>query len=368
MTDVAVVIPLYNGARWIGRTLASVQAQTHPPTEVIVVDDGSDDRSRALVQERPGVTLLRNPTQGANAARRVGYEHTTAPLVAFLDQDDVWAPTHLEELVAALRAHPTAAAAVAPTQWFRDDEGPTFSSSTREVRLLDPWKRFPVGTIPTPSAVLIRRTALDAIGGWPTQFVGTADYYVWLRLSARQPLVQTKCVTVGYRQHDSSHSARLRAETTGRYLAALRAAATAALAHRPTVEPGFKERLDLLSHLERLVESIVAKPTSLSSAANALEDALSTAPATLRRSVAQQVLWFLGPAVRANAPVRGRTLAALYDDWPAAAPTMGHELRAEAEKSWPWWVFVPLTVGRIGRGAGWVQAARVLRSRLRHWG
>ena len=94
MLDVAVIIPLYNGSKWIRKTLESVFSQTHLPKEVIVIDDGSKDDSLQIVSEFESVTLVNNPFKGANLARNFGFTQTRSPLVAFLDQDDIWHPDH----------------------------------------------------------------------------------------------------------------------------------------------------------------------------------------------------------------------------------------------------------------------------------
>ncbi|MFO8099844.1 MAG: glycosyltransferase family 2 protein [Salinibacter sp.] len=366
--DVAVIIPLYNGARWIGRTLASVQAQTQPPREVVVVDDGSDDRSRALVQERPGVTLLRNPTQGANAARRVGYEHTTAPLVAFLDQDDAWHPEHLRTLCDVLRRHPEAPAAVADVHHFEHDRHLSFPASRKKAGPVDPWKHFPYGSIATPSAVLLRRTALEGMGGWPTRFVGVADHYTWLRLSTAHALQTSGRTTVGYRQHSTSHSATLRARNGRSYLQSLSEASADALAHRiargAEDTAALRQRQALLVPMQDLIEAIDASDWDrLRAAAQALEHMLEEAPPVFRGTVCRQLLWFLKPAVVSNPSVRRVTLRALYVHWPESAPRLGRAVRAAAEEAWPWDVF--LRASTDWRHGHWWTAGRVLVSRVR---
>lgn len=368
MSDIAVIIPLYNGARWIRRTLASVQAQTHPPREVVVVDDGSDDRSRALVQERPGVTLLRNPAQGANAARRVGYEHTTAPLVVFLDQDDVWHPEHLRTLREVLRRHPKAPAAVADVHHFEHDRDLSFPASRTKPGPVDPWKHFPYGLIATPSAVLMRRTALERMGGWPTRFVGVADHYTWLRLSTAHALQKSGRATVGYRQHSTSHSATLRARNGLSYLQSLSEASADALSHRQAGgaedTAALRRRLALLVPMRDLIEAIDALDWDrMRAAAEALEYMLKELPSVFRRTACRQLLWFLKPAVASNPSVRRATLRALYVHWPESASRLGRDVRAAAEEAWPWDLFVRASID--WRGEHWWAAGRVLMSRVR---
>ena len=99
--SVAAVIPLYNGGRYIEAALRSVLAQTVLPDEIIVVNDGSTDDGPAIVarfaQTHP-ITILTKPNGGQSSARNMGVAHARSDLIAFLDQDDIWYPTHVAEL------------------------------------------------------------------------------------------------------------------------------------------------------------------------------------------------------------------------------------------------------------------------------
>ncbi len=102
MPRIGVVIPLYNGGPFIEQALRSVLDQTLAPAEIIVVDDGSKDDGPAIVERLAAdhpITLIRQPNAGQSAARNHGITQSTSELIALLDQDDVWYPHHLEELV-----------------------------------------------------------------------------------------------------------------------------------------------------------------------------------------------------------------------------------------------------------------------------
>src|ERR1700752_182330 len=108
--SVAAIIPVYNGARWIGACLESVLAQTHPAAEIIVVDDGSTDNGaqivEALAHRDNRIRLLRKANGGQSSGRNAGVRASRARLVGFLDQDDLWYPRHVEELIGPFRADP----------------------------------------------------------------------------------------------------------------------------------------------------------------------------------------------------------------------------------------------------------------------
>lgn len=98
MATVSVVIPAFNAESFLGEALDSVLGQTARPTEVIVVDDGSTDGTRALVRRySDAVRLVTQDNGGAARARNVGARQATGEWLAFLDADDVWLPEKLEK-------------------------------------------------------------------------------------------------------------------------------------------------------------------------------------------------------------------------------------------------------------------------------
>ncbi len=99
---ISVVIPCYNGARFLEQALASVREQTRPVDEVIVVDDGSTDDS-ADIARRAGVTCLSlEENMGPGASRNRGIARCSGEIIAFLDADDYWMPSHIGEMTALL--------------------------------------------------------------------------------------------------------------------------------------------------------------------------------------------------------------------------------------------------------------------------
>ncbi|MFO1037706.1 MAG: glycosyltransferase family A protein [Geminicoccaceae bacterium] len=100
---VTCILPAHDSASFIALALASVLAQTQPPAEILVVDDGSTDGTAAIAAAvDPRITILRTDDQGPAAARNRGLAATSSPLVAFLDPDDLWLPDKLQRQQAAL--------------------------------------------------------------------------------------------------------------------------------------------------------------------------------------------------------------------------------------------------------------------------
>jgi len=104
---VSVVVPCYNGARFIDQLMATLAGQTFRDFETIIVDDGSGEETRSKLDSlRPGVEVIHQQNQGPGAARNTGIRAARADLVLALDCDDQLDPTYLEEAVAAMNAAP----------------------------------------------------------------------------------------------------------------------------------------------------------------------------------------------------------------------------------------------------------------------
>jgi glycosyltransferase involved in cell wall biosynthesis len=104
---VSVVVPTYNGSRFLEETLDSLGGQTVPLHEVVVVDDGSTDGSEHIARHHPAVTrVLRQPHLGVAYARNTGVAHATGSHIALLDQDDLWGPSRHERIIRFLTSNP----------------------------------------------------------------------------------------------------------------------------------------------------------------------------------------------------------------------------------------------------------------------
>jgi glycosyltransferase involved in cell wall biosynthesis len=108
LPQISVIIPLYNKGFIITKTLVSVLAQTFTDYEIVIIDDGSTDSSVEKVKQFDDsrIQLFQQKNQGAAAARNLGIEKTNCELIAFLDADDYWFPSHLATLVQLYENHP----------------------------------------------------------------------------------------------------------------------------------------------------------------------------------------------------------------------------------------------------------------------
>lgn len=188
MTRFSVIIPCRNAAAYIDTALASVRAQSVPPHEVIVVDDGSTDGSGERVAAHPDVVLLRMEGAGAPAARNAAIDVASGDYLAFLDADDRWLPEHLARAAASIEAAQPAGlinhrrVVEHATGRVREER----SAVTGHFRahglepFIDFYRRY--GHFTGMSACLARTDRARLIGGFDRAFPRRHDIDFWLRL------------------------------------------------------------------------------------------------------------------------------------------------------------------------------------------
>ena len=188
----AVVIPALDADRTIAAAALSVLGQTDSSElEVIVVDDGSRDATREVVESLGDsrLRILDGPRRGAAAARNVGLRVARAPWVAFLDADDRWRPGNTEALRYALKASPHAVACFGAARHVQEDGRliRVFAARRRHATMEGLLKRR---LQPTTSATVVGRDVALSLGGFDEGFrrpAGVEDVDLWWRLADRGP-------------------------------------------------------------------------------------------------------------------------------------------------------------------------------------
>ncbi len=202
---VSVVVPVYNGAAYLGEALESVWEQTCPALEVIVVDDGSTDHSAQLVAalaERAARPLryVFQTNQGAGAARNRGIDLAQGELIAFLDQDDLWLPTKIERQVERLRQDPALGYVLAMSEFFVD-AGFARPEWLRPKQLESAQAGF------LPSCLLARRRVFEQIGLFDPALTTSSDADWFFRAKDAQiPMAVLPQVLVRHRFHAGNQS------------------------------------------------------------------------------------------------------------------------------------------------------------------
>ncbi len=214
---VSVIIPTYNRAELLPQTLDSVAAQTFDDHEIIVVDDGSDDGTRELIDHRgEAIHYLWQPNQGVSEARNHALRITRAEYVAFLDSDDAWQPTFLEKAVARLRAYPDEALVYSDFVSM-DAKGRQLRGHRKTPHGGDVTARLFASTFIHTSAVVMRADIIRSAGGFDGRLTHNEDYDLWLRLSLRyrfglipEPLCLRRCHPVSLSRDGCSSDILLR--------------------------------------------------------------------------------------------------------------------------------------------------------------
>ena len=186
---VSVIIPVFNGERFLTDALNSVLSQEYPNLELIFVDDGSTDRSREIIERTPGkFRYLRQENSGPAAARNRGVEIAEGDILAFQDADDIWPPRKLEIQLASFEKDPALEIVMGKVQKVQGSEN-----------IDDPC--FAVNL----AASIFRRSAFEQVGPFDEQLRFSEDVDWFMR--ARERGVRTakiEDVTLFYRIHDQN--------------------------------------------------------------------------------------------------------------------------------------------------------------------
>jgi glycosyltransferase involved in cell wall biosynthesis len=206
---VSVILPVFDRAGSVARAIESVLAQSYRPIELIVVDDGSSDGTAAILEAYRGVaTILRQANGGAYAARNLALRHAAGELVAFIDSDDAWLPDKLERQVPLMRPGIGLVYGDMDIVTAPDDRAPRTGMTTFKAvapargRALEAFAR---GNFVATSTALVRRSALQEIGGFPEGRL-SADYLAWFRIAQAHDFDYVDAPVALYTRHQAGIS------------------------------------------------------------------------------------------------------------------------------------------------------------------
>jgi len=201
---VSVVLPVYNGERYLASALASILDQEYRHFEIIVVDDGSTDGSAEIARSLHGVRYLHQQNQGVAAAWNAGIAASRGDLIAFLAQDDLWTPSKLAVQVAYLSDHLDAQYCVAKARYFLEP-GCRVPAGFRRERLEGDHVARIVETM------LARKSAFDLVGRFDTSLVlADVDWFARAK-DAAVPMVVLPQVVLHRRIHNDNLTYRVSA-------------------------------------------------------------------------------------------------------------------------------------------------------------
>ena len=185
LAPVSVVVPCFRCSRTLARALASIAAQTLLPMEVILIDDGSADDTRSLMQELakqypPGwiKLVLQDQNQGAASARNAGWPLASQAFIAFLDSDDAWHPKKMELQYAFMQANPEVALCGHGHRLLSEDTLPNWEVTASTAQTITKWPLLLSNRFVTPS-VMVRRTVTQRFKGEQRYM---EDHLLWMEI------------------------------------------------------------------------------------------------------------------------------------------------------------------------------------------
>ncbi|GAA4303404.1 glycosyltransferase family 2 protein [Nibribacter koreensis] len=208
--EISVVIPLYNKGPYVGATLQSVLDQTFGNYEVVVVDDGSTDDGLQTVKlfTDARIKVVSQANQGVSSARNHGVRQAQAPFIAFLDADDLWQPTYLQEMLGFIQQYPNCGLYIAAHK------------VAEKNKVQDPDKGLPNGLVPDYfkaeldhkitrlSSTVVPRAVCEKVGCFPMGMVSGEDTYFCGKVAIAHPVAFLNKPLVIYNQQYSGLSTR----------------------------------------------------------------------------------------------------------------------------------------------------------------
>ena len=207
---VSVVIPCYNGGRFLREAIDSVLQQTSPAAEILVVDDGSTDDTATVARSYGQVRYVAQRNQGAPVARNTGIHASTGDFLVFLDADDRLHPHALATGVRWLTANPDWAFVSGNVRVIAEDGRPRYVPQSKPLPGDTYIQLLRANYIWTPGVVMYRRDVLREVKGYAGWAGASADYELNIRIARRFPIGRHHEVVLDYRQHGANMSANVR--------------------------------------------------------------------------------------------------------------------------------------------------------------
>ncbi|MBY0577511.1 MAG: glycosyltransferase [Burkholderiales bacterium] len=210
---VSVIIPSYNCERYIGETIGSILNQTFRDLELIVVDDGSTDRTQEIVQSfGEPVRLVTQTNSGVCAARNRGIAEAKGAFICLMDHDDYWFPDKLARQLGALQDQAEAGVVYSPfIMWHPCADGsfpaPSSLAPPPEPDEIDPeysgwiYHHLMLDCIMLTSSAMFRKEVFEKCGAFDLSLPYSEDWELWLRIAREYPFIKLRQPSTLYRQH-----------------------------------------------------------------------------------------------------------------------------------------------------------------------
>lgn len=210
---VSIIIPAYNAADTIEETLRSALSQTYSNLEVIVscnnCTDSTEELAHNIAKLDTRVKVIAPAVTGAAAARNSGVSLSTGEYVAYLDADDLWTSTKIEDQVQALETNPKAVLAYSLTTFINEKGGFLFNQAPIKHEGYILPALLVSNFLVCGSMCLVRRSAIDRIGEWDVELLSTHDWDYWIRLAEIGEFALVPHYQVFYRQSSTNISSNV---------------------------------------------------------------------------------------------------------------------------------------------------------------
>lgn len=204
MSFVSVIIPTYNGSRYICETIDSVLLQTYKDYEIIVIDDGSTDQTEDTLKKYGSkIKYLYQRNQGPSAARNFGIKNSVGKYIGFLDHDDIWLPNKLEIQVKILDENHDLAFVCADAYCI-DSFGKIIKLWKMHKR--ETFKNLYESNFVLNLTALVKKSCFNDIGGYDKKLFVCQDYDLWLRLAKKYKFKHLNYALAKYRKHENNIS------------------------------------------------------------------------------------------------------------------------------------------------------------------
>lgn len=214
MPTVDIIMPAYNAAKYLPAAIESVMAQTYEDWRILLVDDGSTDKTEELIepirqQLGPRLKYIKQENRGLPAARNAAIHHSSAEFLALLDADDVWLPNRLSDSLDCFKDHPSVGLTYGLITRIDADGNilQTFPGNPKHAAgKIAPYIYMRKVELPCPT-ITFRKKCMDEVGLFDESMRATEDRDLWLRIALRHDIGVVPNVIAYYRTSPSSMSA-----------------------------------------------------------------------------------------------------------------------------------------------------------------
>ena len=189
MPKITAILPTWNRAEWLEKSIQSVLGQTFGDFELVVVDDASTDSTAEIIERYSGKirTIVFSENRGVSAARNAAIKNSDSEWIAFLDSDDFWHPDKLQKQIAQTKMRPACPLHFTDEIWIRNGVrvNPKKKHQKKEGWIFQPSLAL---CLMAPSTVILRRELFEVHGLFDENLPVCEDYDLWLRLTAQHPV------------------------------------------------------------------------------------------------------------------------------------------------------------------------------------